>query len=229
MKKALYTFIFGDYDWIKEPTIVTPGWDYICFSDLPPRTLRTSAWQFRKPAMPMNPDPKKWAIGHMIMAHKVLPEYDLTISVGGQIRVEDNLDDLVAKRFRDTDMMMIRHPERACVYDEAEACKALDKDSPSAIDAQMEMYRSLNVPPSLGLFATGVIGQRHIREAYRRLRLPSMCEDWWTEVQAYTRRDQLALPRALWRHPDVTISELGWDQTFSGAGRSFTLHRHGQR
>lgn len=31
--KALYTINFGGYDPLKEPTVVTPGWDYIVFSD----------------------------------------------------------------------------------------------------------------------------------------------------------------------------------------------------
>jgi hypothetical protein len=34
-RKAVYTFIFGDYDDLKSPTIMTPGWDYICFTDDP--------------------------------------------------------------------------------------------------------------------------------------------------------------------------------------------------
>ena len=33
MKKVVFTFIINGYDTLKDPTIVTPGWDYLCFSD----------------------------------------------------------------------------------------------------------------------------------------------------------------------------------------------------
>lgn len=225
MKKALYTFIFGDYDDLKEPRVVTPGWDYICFSDQSPRgwTPR-SVWKIRQSQLLADNDAKKRAMGHMILHHKVMRDYELTISVGGQIRVNCDLNDFVRKRFReDTELMLIRHPERACVYDEAEACKALNKDDPARIDKQMALYREQGLPPSLGLFATGVIGRR-----YWRRRLERMCDLWWVQVMKYSKRDQLALPWALWQHP-VPISELGWWQTFGnsmGADRSFILEPH---
>jgi len=33
MKKVVFTFIINGYDTLKDPTIVTPGWDYLCYSD----------------------------------------------------------------------------------------------------------------------------------------------------------------------------------------------------
>ena len=225
MKKAIYTFIFGDYDTLKEPLVVTPGWDYICFSDhSPPEWFPQSVWQIREPVLPKKEDPKKWAIGHMIMAHKVLPEYDLTLSVGAQIEINCHLDAFVAKRFReDTPLMLIRHSERACVYDEAEACKALKKDHPGRIDAYVERLREFwAMPPSFGLFATGVMGRRHGSQ-----RLAAMCEDWHDEMLNHSKRDQLSLPPML-RLYHLPISELGWHQTFGSPNPPFLLHRHRQ-
>ncbi len=219
MRKALYTFIFGGYDRLKEPQVITPGWDYICFTDGPTLPMRSKVWSIRRPALPEHSDKKKWAIAHMILHDIVLPDHDLTISIGGQIQVNCNLDEFVAQRFReDTPLMLIRHPERACVYDEAEACKALGKEDPSVINTYMRRHRERGMPPSTGLFATGVIGRR------RGARLKNMCETWHREMQTYSRRDQLSLPYALWQHP-LPISELGWAQTFGG-DQPFILNRH---
>lgn len=229
MKKAIYTFIFGDYDGLKEPLIVTPGWDYICFTDAhAPGIGYDGPWQFRPPAFPGHHDAKKWAIQHMILTHKSkeLRKYDLTISVGGQIQINCNLDKFITRFRASTDMMMIRHPERACVYDEAEACKALGKDDPDLIDTQMARYRSYGLTRSLGLWATGIIAKRNGDKHYK---VKDMCELWWAEIEANTKRDQLALPYALYNSSPFHISELGWWQTFGnnmGADQSFILHRH---
>ena len=33
MRKVAYTYIIGNYDSLKEPSVITEGWDYICFTD----------------------------------------------------------------------------------------------------------------------------------------------------------------------------------------------------
>lgn len=46
MKKVVVTYIFGKYDTLKDPTVLTPGWDYLCFSDL---GLSTKVWHSVSP------------------------------------------------------------------------------------------------------------------------------------------------------------------------------------
>ena len=226
MKKAIYTFIFGDYDRLKKPAVITPGWAYICFTD--DQSPLPEPWVKARPRF-HHTDLKKRALWHMINTHLALPEYEMTISVGGQIQINCNLDEFVEKRFREeTDLMLIRHPERACVYDEAEACKWLAKDDPAIIDTQMERYREAGLPPSLGLFATGIIGR------CQDPRVDRFSEFWWDEVVRGSSRDQLALPYALWHYEmgNREISELGWHQTFGntmGADRSFSIYPHAPR
>jgi hypothetical protein len=41
MDKVIYTAIFGPYEELKEPTVITPGWKYICFTDQP---LKSNVW-----------------------------------------------------------------------------------------------------------------------------------------------------------------------------------------
>lgn len=221
MKQAIYTFVFGGYDTIKPPRIVTPGWDYICFTDhegpLP------APWIKRPPVHVVANDGKKTAMWHMIKTHKALPEYDLTLSIGGQIEINCDLN-VFCNRFRpDAQMLLLRHPERACVYDEALACMVLNKDKYEIINAQMEHYLKKGLPCSQGLFATGVMGKR--KSPY----VHAMCNRWWKEVETWSKRDQLALPYALHVSPAFTIAELGWWQTFGdsmGADQSFIIHGH---
>ena len=44
-RKVLYTFIFGDYDDLKTPSVSTEGGDYVCFTDNP--RLRSEFWDVR--------------------------------------------------------------------------------------------------------------------------------------------------------------------------------------
>jgi hypothetical protein len=162
---------------------------------------------------------------HMIRFDDYLNDYDLSLSVGGQIQINCNLDDFVGKHFElGSDMMICRHPDRDCIYDEAEACKLVGKDDPQRIDRHMQRYRAAGYPAHNGLYATAIIGRRHDRES-----LKEMCRFWFDELKQGSRRDQLSLNYALWKSGPIRISELDFAQTFY-ADRKFILHPHfGQR
>src|SRR5438309_362 len=158
-RKAVYTPIFGAYDNLKPPTIITSGWDYICFTDDP--TLRSSVWDVRlcqRGRADRQLEYKQYAVKHMILCRRYLKDYDLSLSIGGQIEINCNLDQFLREYLRAGDDMMIRrHPERDCIYNEAEVCKAWGLDDPARIDAQMQRYRATGYPAHNGLYATGII------------------------------------------------------------------------
>ena len=43
--KVIYTAIFGDYDTLKEPLVITPGWKYICYTD---QDFESKVWEIKK-------------------------------------------------------------------------------------------------------------------------------------------------------------------------------------
>jgi hypothetical protein len=221
-RKAVYTFIFGDYDNLKTPTIITPGWDYICFTDDP--TLRSDVWDVR--LSPRDRDDqqlenKRYAVKHMILFHHYLKGYDLSLSMGAQVELNCNLDDLMREYFRDGDEMMIcRHKERNCIYDEAEACKAWLLDDPARIDAHMQRYRAIGYPAHNGLYANCIIARRHDRAGVR-----AMCEVWWDEYRRGAIRDQLSLNYAIWKSGAIKISAINFAEQFN-LKRNFKICPH---
>ncbi|HMJ24969.1 MAG TPA: glycosyltransferase domain-containing protein [Pyrinomonadaceae bacterium] len=221
-RKAVYTFIFGDYDNLKPPTIFTPGWDYICFTDNP--NLRSDVWDVRLSLPdPDDPEmePKKHAVKHMILFHQYLEGYDLSLSIGAQIELNCNLDDLMANQFGcGDDMMICRHSERDCIYDEAEICKTWGLDYPERIDAQIQRYRAIGYPAHNGLYTTGLIARRHDRP-----NLQAMCELWWDECRFGSRRDQLSLNFAIWRSAPIKISAIDYARQFV-VNPNFIIHPH---
>ncbi len=216
-RKAVYTFIFDDYDDLKSPTVITPGWDYICFTDDP--ALRSDVWELRlspRGLADRELEPKKYAIKHMILFDQYLEGYDLSVSIGGQLELNCNLDDLIRENFQaGDDMMICRHGERDCIYDEAEVCRAWGLDDPARIDAHMRRYRSMGYPAHNGLYTTRIIARWHDRANVR-----AMCEFWREEYRRGSKRDQLSLNYAIWK-----ISAIDYVQQFD-VKRNFIICSH---
>ena len=221
-RKAVDTFIFGDYDDLKSPTIITPGWDYICFTDDP--TLRSDVWDVRlshRDGGDRQLELKKYAMKHMILFHRYLKGFDLSLSMGAQLELNCNLDDLMREHFQTSDDMMIcRHEERDCIYDEAEVCRAWVLDDPARIDAHTQRYRTMGYPAHNGLYTTLIIARWHNRANVR-----AMCELWWEEYRRGSRRDQLSLNYAIWKSAPIEISAIDFAQQFV-VKRNFNIRPH---
>ena len=163
---------------------------------------------------------KKFAMKHMIRFDEYVGDYDLSIAIGGQMHIQCDLDELCAEYFRpESDMMMLKHPWRDCIYREAAACKDAGKDDAGRIEAHMKRYREAGYPEHNGLYATGIVGRRHDRENVK-----AMCRLWFEELRRGSMRDQLSLNYALWRSPPIDISPIDWERFFKR--RKITLHSH---
>ena len=91
MPTAIYTCITADYDELHEPARVTPGADYVCFSD---RQLESRIWQVR-PLAHVAQTPSRSARYHKLMSHRVLPDYDVTLWLDGSYRIDQELSTLI--------------------------------------------------------------------------------------------------------------------------------------
>ena len=64
--KVVYTAILGSiYDDLKEPTVISPGWKYVCFTDQP---LQSNIWEIRP--VPTTGNPQRQARELKITAFK---------------------------------------------------------------------------------------------------------------------------------------------------------------
>jgi len=211
MRKAVYTFIFGNYDTLKTPTVMTDGWDYICFTD--DNNLRSNIWEVRQSIRDQEDlglENKRFASKHKILFDNYVGDYDLSLSVDGHLQINCDLDELINENLKpESDMMICPHPTRDCIYDEAEVCKAIEKDNPRLIDEHMQRYRDAGYPTHNGLYSAKVIGRRHDRKS-----LKEMCKVWFEELQRGSRRDQLSLNYAIWKSAPLQIAEVDWRQQY---------------
>lgn len=87
------------------------------------------------------------------------------------------------------DISFTPHPERVCIYPEAQVTKALARYADCDPIAQTEFYRNVvGHPEHWGLFASGAFTVRHNPMTKR------FGEHWWNECVNWTYQDQLSLP-----------------------------------
>ena len=82
---------------------------------------------------------------------------------------------------------MPKHPTSRTLADEAAFIIELGKADPEVIRRQMDRYAQ----PDLPVGATGWLLRRH------NARVAWLNDAWWSELTAYTLRDQLSLPYCL--------------------------------
>ena len=123
------------------------------------------------------------------------PRFDLSVWVDGSVQITSPrfVGDM-RDRLGAGDWAMFAHPERDCIYDEAQVSVGLRKYRDLPILSQVASYRT-TVPPHGGLNASGIIVRREPAPS----RLVAVHAAWWAENVTWTYQDQLSLPYALRR------------------------------
>ena len=182
---AVVTAIFGGYDKLSIPFKLQDEIDYICFTDNPIDSY--GIWQIRQTPY-YHPCPTRMARYVKLHLLDLLSEYETLIWVDGNIVICGDLMKYVhAFDVNDTDIGLISHPLRDCIYEEAKACIQRAKDNELAINTQVEHYRKLGIPKKSGLFETNFFITRKSQKSRRFFKA------WWGEIERFTKRDQLSV------------------------------------
>lgn len=208
MRKVIYTAITSGYDKLKEPLIITPGWDYICYTNN--KDLKSKVWKIILVNLNCIKDVRKIKI--------IQPfESDISLWIDGSIDINCNLNEFIKNNHKSSFSVM-KHPDRNCVYEEAKACIRLKKDNEDIINNQVSTYKEEGYPHNNGMVATGLI-IRSNNEVVKEF-----CKCWWSEVEKYSRRDQLSFNYILNKFK-IPINLLN----FSILKREFQLTRHNKK
>ncbi len=193
MKKIVYTAIFGDKDDLK--TIEkSNGVDYKVFTDNP--DLRSDHFDIVV-CEPKFSDPVRSAKYFKVLSHEVLSEYDYSLWIDASITIRDiDVNTLFAQHLKHFDIAVHKHPDRNCIYAEAEKCIALNKDNPAIIRKQTQTYKEANYPVDNGLATCSIIYRRHSSK------IAQLNDLWWQEICKFSRRDQLSFNYVvnIWGH-----------------------------
>lgn len=185
MKKICYTVITGDCDDLKEPIKTTPGWTYLCLTDNPNLTSKT--WDIK---LIGGEEPKK--LSRFFKCKNHFPEYDLSVFIDATFSIKRTID-LFALNKRDG-IWLNSHPQRQCVYEEAQIVIDKGLDNIDTVTKQVERYRAEGLPEQYGLWRCGII-VRNPKDP----KITEMCDLWWKEVEQGSHRDQISFPYACWK------------------------------
>ena len=175
-----YTIITNNYDSLKEPTVVSKGWEYVCLSD----RMRTSeTWKVHL----IEGDNRDYKI----RPYNVLFE-GITLYVDGSMQIIGDLNELIEEV--PTWFSIWKHPHRNCTYKEAKAVVSLKNQNKGLVDQQMQRYKDEGFPGNWGLGANGIMIRDTSDRGVRRI-----CEEWWIEYGKGASRDQLSLMYCFWK------------------------------
>ena len=221
MKKCIYFPLMGDYDNFKEPSFISDGWDYICYTNnkkLKSKKIKiiyTDGEGLNNARFCR----KVWTF-HNIYADG----YDLSIATGAQIRIKGDLNKFLKEVLPDDDsidMAITSHPNRNCVYQEAERC--LKRDQPKLVRAQMKFYEKQGYPKNNGLIAGAFLIRKHDRE-----NVVKHCEKWWEQIEKFSMRNQLSFDYVLWKYNLIKVHRFTYDYV-RGKNGYFKKHKHKEK
>ncbi|MBL7738705.1 MAG: DUF616 domain-containing protein [Chitinophagaceae bacterium] len=186
-----YTAIIGNYDTLKEPQVITPGWRYICFTD---QDFKSNVWEICGVSENASVNPQASARFLKLNPHIVLGDHTRSMWADGSFIINCNLNHWFDNNCKPP-MTCIRHPIRRCVYQEADAVKRNRRTGTEGVVSQMTRYKEEGLPEYNGLIQSGLLMRWNTKE------VNDFCEFWWKETMAGSMRDQISFAYCHWKMP----------------------------
>lgn len=185
MKVVIYSAMYGGY----EPPRWLPdlGVSAIMYTD--DDRLDAPGWEIRYRPVLTYDTPMMKAKYWKCHPHVAAPDADVTLWLDASMTVL--VPDYVQRcldALGDDDWVMVRHPGRDCIYDEADVSLTMPRYANAGIREQVEAYRNMGHPPHWGLFANGANVRRHTPA------VEELNDQWWFECTNRSWQDQISLP-----------------------------------
>ncbi len=188
-KRVVYTVITGNYDDLMKPRFINDNWDYICFTDS--EDLKSDFWKIKR----IEDQDLDFTRKYKALPHIYLSQYDYSLYIDGNFIIKGDIEDYINKYSQNNPILCLIHPDRDCIYDEAEICIKIKKDSPERIENQITKYQSQEYPSHNGLIAGGILYRKHNDPVVIKV-----MEDWWDEIKSNSFRDQLSFNYVCWKN-----------------------------
>jgi hypothetical protein len=194
MRTVVYSTLFGYYEPLQEIAISRhSAADFLLFTDVP--GLKSATWEVVHQGR-LSADPARDARRLKILAHEYVADYDVSIYHDARICLKAPLAVLLAEFLPEQHCGFgcVKHPDRDCIYEEAEIIASTQMDAPEKVHRQMARYRDEGYPAHNGLIAGGFLVRRH-----NDPRVVTAMKAWWQEVEDGSYRDQLSFNYIAWK------------------------------
>lgn len=239
---AVYSAIYGSYEATAKrlpPDLPCPAFMFTDRADLPGQAMKAgwSVVESRAPYSKFTPNPANGdpEIVRPMLAHKFWKTHpaeamavvgcdaDITIWLDGSMEIKVGGQEFVDRclaALGDDDWSVMRHPWRACLFEEAVYSSTLIfRYDPAAMMRQHDHYLEAGHPRDWGLFATGHM----VRRQNELVEIAG--EEWWDENLTWSHQDQISLP---WIFQEFgTDQALKWNADLPW-GELWHLRAHGE-
>ena len=188
MNKIVYSVITNGVTTISHA--VKTSWDSYMFVDQEVENHR--GWKIRRITTGPEMGPRMTCKWFKLNPDLLFPNAEYTLWIDGRADLLVDPESLL-EHLGDNDIACFRHPERTCIYEEADAVIHLKLDKEDIVNEHMQFYRVEGYPEKNGLHAGGLIIRRNT-EAVRKLN-----KLWWNMLQMFGHRDQLSLDYCAWK------------------------------
>lgn len=219
-KRVVYTCITGKYDNLITPLYKQNDVDYVCFTDN--LNQNGGIWELREiPSELLALDKIKQQRIIKICPHRYLSEYEDSIWVDGSMDILSDVNTFINTYCNDTNkqVFMRKHPNRGCIYREANVCISMRKDTKERINTQINRYKQEGFPTNYGLVESNLIYRKHNTEYCKQL-----METWANEIKNGSHRDQLSFNYALWKCGDSGFKYIDLDVLKGKYFKWYKLH-----
>lgn len=198
---AVYTCVIGAYDTPQKPLLYPDNIDYYFVTD---RDIEVDGWKVINVFGKMPKEATTNTLGaryYKTHPHILFPEYSYSVYVDGNMRIVSDLTALITNIGSDG-IAIHCHKNRACSYDEINACLDKGKGSKEELLRFEAFIENEGMPRRYGLLETGVIARKHDEQ-----KCIDIMEEWWKMQCSFVPRDQLSLPYILWKR-GIAINDI---------------------
>lgn len=194
-KIAIYTCIVGNYDKLNEPSFISKDCDYYLISDKKPKEKTIFEYLDINNYLPIEVvDDTRKNRYIKINAHKIFPHYKYSLYIDGNIILKKDMSNFF-KALPKTRIGVAGESYWNNIYIEGIRCIESQLDRKEIIFKQMENYWLKGMPEHFGAFLCNVLIREHNHPGCVKL-----MEEWWEQVNNYSKRDQISFPYVLWKN-----------------------------
>lgn len=193
-KIVVYTAIFNNYDWLKEPVMVSDNIDYVCFTDS--KDLKSDVWRI---VVVDNED----GLSPSLLNRKIkllypftyFTDYEYSLYVDGSVMMKGDVYAFLYKYIKSEPLLMnFKHPNNDCIFEEMNRCINQGKGNVEMLKRQHDDYLTDGMPEHFGMSDNKIILRKRCDEVH------GLMTEWYQHVCDYSGRDQVCLSYILWKH-----------------------------
>jgi hypothetical protein len=216
-KILVITSITNDKDKLLDPPKKFEGCDYVAFVDKIVDDVEI--WEqkliYNFSFIDKYKDRRNAKI-YKLLSSLMFPQYDYIIWEDGNHQLKMDPQKIFEEYGNDFDLLLFKHPDRVCTYQEMNAVAQWKLDELPNIQNQFNFYKGVGMPEKWGLFemSTFIIKNTPIINTFQLM--------WYEQICKFTSRDQISLPFVLWKLGNKINFKIlkGYSNLFSMDGQN---------